>query len=442
MDTSTDKIAVTLCCSEADLDRVQALADILEREALEVHVCAGAEIDTRRLARHMARPRAPGVFVMCESVALDGELVSEVEDRYEVMHKELDQLVRIHLEHASPDENLERIRDRVAVLAGGPREEDTLNAGLPSQPADISDAIALAQRLVEANKARAQPARPDSGAVPAEASAPGEDKAAVEDTPAPAPEPAAEDTPAPEPSPEPAAEAEAPAAPTRPRSRALPAVAVVLVLLLGAGGVWLAWDRGMIDLGALTGTPVATAEDAPAQPVEPTPEDPPPAPEDQRPEPELEDPPPEPELELDEATTGLDASLSETGTLDEAALEPGASAVEAVEAGGKRPPKLGMIQKLGDLRVAPVTEARFYWRDASNHCRLNKRDGTLGWRLASIKQLEQLHEAGKLDPGTYWSTTLAIVGSTQNFVLDTSEPQPRGEEKTEFQALALCVLSP
>lgn len=424
MTTSPNKIAVTLCCSEEDLPRVRPLAETLEREALEVCMCVGVDLDARALERHMAEPRSPGVFVLCESLDLDAYQLPELEARFETHRGEQDQLVCVKLEHSHPDEILDHIRATVAALAG---EEQTLppNLSAGSQHGDLAEAHALARTLVAQRKAERERARE------------AEPQPEPQPEPEPEPQPEPQSQPEPEPEPEPQSQPEPEPEPqpqTGGQGRALPLIAAGLAVVIVAGLAWFAWDRGMFGPGAASDQPPAAASnegaaapaDAPAAPADtaaaptdaPAPSEPPPADE----APDGQETPDEPDTDVEDPSVDDPPSDADTPAVVVA-------------------PKLGELRELDGLLVAPANDTVFNWRDASNHCRLNKRGGKGGWRLTSFKQLEQLNKAGLLDEGQYWSTTLAVVGGTDNLVFDTQEAGGRrAESKTKFQARAQCVI--
>ena len=436
-------ITVTLCCSKADLDTVRSLQAALERDALDVQIYAGVDLDARVLEQ-MNQPRSPGVFVLCESEELDIYQLPTLEGRFEAYRLERDRLVNVNLETDELEDMLERIRPRVAEIAG---EEETLNPA-SSKRADISDAIALAQRMAQ-DSAKTQSYRRVSSLpevatqayerVPTDATSndEAEDGLDIE---------VEEDEVA-------AAVPVAAGAESSSGRGGLVAVAAMLGLVLVGGLGYLVWS------GALGGEQVAAASSEPAaaeQAAAPAVEQEPEQPEPEQ-QPESEQPAPEDtevlanavepsalegqaELEpLDDAGALDDAEPAEDPEVLEVVTEPEPEQKKSNEPLLRVEPAKGEIRKHEELEIAPVTDYEFGWHDAANHCRLHKRSGKTGWRLTSIHQLEELRKAGKLEPGRYWSMTLAIVGSTRNFILDTDKRGRQNGDKHEDKALALCV---
>lgn len=443
MKPASQLITVTLCCSEEDLTRVRSLAAALQRDALDVQIYAGVDLDARVLEQ-MTEPRSPGVFVLCESVDLDAYQLPELEARFESYRLERDRLVHVNLETDEPKQMLERIRPRVAEIAG---EEPTLNPATTKR-ADISEAIALAQRMAR-DSAKTQayrrvsslPEAPTQTYARVEAGA--EDELDIEVDEGEGVELAA------------GLESSGSAAKPASGRAGVLAVAAGLGVVLVGGLAYLAWAGSGAsegELGARTPEPEPPAQAA-ATPAEP---DVAPAPE----QPAPEQPAPEDDAVLANAVEPGEAEQVEAegegaiGTFGEPEPAEDPEVLEVVtepepEQAAKRDepllrvePKQGEIRKHEGLQIAPVTDYEFAWHDAANHCRLHERGGKTGWRLASIQQLEELHEAGKLEPGRYWSMTLAIVGSTRNFILDTDERGRQSGDKHASKALAQCVRQP
>jgi hypothetical protein len=418
---SSSGISVMLCCAEDDEERIAPVLVHLTREGLAPQVLAGVDKEAQRLGQAVDTERGRCLFVACQSQHLGPPQILRLEGIFGARRGPGHRFIGARLDPHNPLQMVKAIRAALATFsvateAGSPDEEVGRREviGLTGMSALGSDARS-SQTIRDRMADRQTPADPI--AVPLHG------KAAELSARVPPQQSGAWRVPPAGDTMSEGARAASPAPlvpdPTAPSSRGFLAVSIGIaaLALLGLGYLALR-DRGperpapapeSPRAGQAAGGSAPHPTEPPPQPVErvvsPPPEEPGPAPIEavEPPEP----PPPAPALPEEDAAV--------------------AAAIEN-----------GEMRALDLILVAPAGDAR-PWREAATSCRARRIREIGGWRLPSVAELKKLRGARMLKAGRYWSSTLAVQGSDDVYVLDAGTRKVEVVPKDAPDVRALCV---